>query len=471
MSDAAPLATDLAFLPAAEVARLFAARRLSPVEYAQALIARTEGLEPRLSCYIRFTPERWLASARAAEAEIMAGISRGPLHGLPVGVKDIIHVAGLPTTGHSRLLAEAAPERADAPVWARLQAAGAALPGKTSTHEFAIGGPSFDLPWPPARNPWNPDHHPGGSSSGSGAAVCAGMLPLALGTDTGGSVRNPATMCGIVGLKATYGLVSRAGVLPLSFSLDHVGPMTRTVEDNALLLNAMAGHDPADPASAMRPAEDFGRELRHGVKGLRIAYVAQFHRADHVADPHMAAAIDHAAHLLAQAGAIVDEVALPPLAEYANVNRTIICAEGFAIHEAHLRATPELYGDSARRRLLPGAFIGAADYVQAQRRRRQLTEAVDKVLATHDAILCASSMDPPARIDDPAEIERTYPRQARMPFNVTGHPALAMGVDLHPSGLPLAVQLVAGAFAEARLYRIAWMLEQAAGFTGRRPPL
>jgi aspartyl-tRNA(Asn)/glutamyl-tRNA(Gln) amidotransferase subunit A len=207
------------------------------------------------------------------------------------------------------------------------------------------------------------------------------------------------------------------------------------------------------------------------VKGLRIAYVSRFHRTDHQADPPMAAAIDRAAKLLEAEGAIVEEADLPPLAEFANVNRTIICSEGFAIHEAWLSERPQDYADSTRRRLLPGAFIGAADYMQAQRRRRQLTDAVSALLATHDAILCASSMDTAAPIANQAEVERTYPRQARTPFNVSGHPALCLGVDLHPNGLPLAVQLVAGAFQEARLYRVAWALEQVSGFVTRRPSL
>jgi aspartyl-tRNA(Asn)/glutamyl-tRNA(Gln) amidotransferase subunit A len=463
--------TDLAFLSATQVAQKFAAKALSPVEYAKALIARTEAIEPSLNCYIRFTPDLWLAAARAAETEIMAGISRGVLHGMPVGVKDIIDVAGITTTCHSKILEDAPPAATDALVWRRLKAGGAALAGKTSTHEFAIGGPAFDLPWPPARNPWNRNHHPGGSSAGSGAALAAGLLPLALGTDTGGSVRNPASMCGIVGLKPTYGLVSRGGVFPLSFSLDHVGPMTRTVEDNAALLRGLAGHDSTDPASVLRAHENYARDLKRGVKNLRIAYVARFHRQDHVADPHMAAALDRAARLLEAEGAVVEEADLPPLAEFANLNRTILCAEGYAIHEAWLRDRPADYADSTRRRLLPGAFLSSADYIQAQRRRRQVTEEVSRLLGDYDAILCASSMDPPAVIDDPEAIERTYPRQARTPFNVTGHPALCLGIELHPNGLPLAAQLVTGAFQEAKLYRIAWALEQAAGFAARRPAL
>jgi aspartyl-tRNA(Asn)/glutamyl-tRNA(Gln) amidotransferase subunit A len=471
MTDALPAATDLAWLTAAEAGRLMAAKKLSPVEYAQALIARTETLEPRLDAYISFTPELMLAMARAAETEMLAGISRGPLHGVPVALKDIIDTAGITTTCHSKILQHAPPATGDALVWRRLKAGGTPLSGKTSTHEFAIGGPSFDLPWPPARNPWNPKHHPGGSSSGSGAALGAGMVALALGTDTGGSVRNPASMCGIVGLKPTYGLVSRAGVFPLSFSLDHVGPMTRTVEDNALLLRAIAGHDASDPASVLRPHEDFSRDLHRGVKGLRIALVDHFHTTDEPAEPEMAAAIARAATLLSDAGAVVDTVTLPSLIEFGALNRTVLLSEAYAIHEQWLRQRPGDYAQSTRRRLLPGAFLSAPDYVQAQRRRRQVTDAVSRVFDTHDAILCASSMDPAAVIDDTAEVERTYPRQARTPFNLTGHPALALGIDLHTNGLPLAVQLVTAHFAEAMLYRVAWALEQAAGFVGRRPNL
>src|SRR5213078_3172167 len=206
-----------------------------------------------------------LQAARTAEAEITAGRSRGALHGVPVGIKDIIDVAGLPTTGHSKVLADSPAATADAVCVSKLRQAGAIVLGKLSTHEFAIGGPSHDLPWPPARNPWNTAHHPGGSSSGSGAGVAAGLFPMALGSDTGGSVRNPASACGIVGLKPTYGLVSRRGVFPLSFMLDHVGPLTRTVTDNTLMLDVVAGHDPLDPGSAAAPAGHYASGLERGI--------------------------------------------------------------------------------------------------------------------------------------------------------------------------------------------------------------
>lgn len=238
--------SELHWMSAKAAAAAIAKREMSPVELVNALLDRIERLNLRLNVFIRVEAEAALKEARAAETEAAQGRFRGSLHGVPVGIKDIIDVSGLPTTCHSKIL-ENKITRADAECVARLRAAGAIILGKLSTHEFAIGGPSFDLPWPPARNPWNRDHHPGGSSSGPGSGLAAGFFPMALGTDTGGSVRNPASACAIVGTKPTYGLVSRRGVFPLAFTLDHVGPMTRTVADNAMMLGVLAGHDPLDP--------------------------------------------------------------------------------------------------------------------------------------------------------------------------------------------------------------------------------
>ena len=248
--------SDLAYLSIAEASALIRDKKLSPVEWTQALIARVECHDGRLNAFLRFTPDIALSDAGRAEAEITAGHWRGPLHGVPYGLKDIIDYAGLPTTAHSAILKDNI-ATADAFVTQRLRAAGAVFMGKLSTHEFAIGGPCFDLPWPPARNPWNRDYFCGGSSSGSGVATAAGFVPFAIGTDTGGSVRNPSTMCGVTGIKPTYGLVSRRGVFPLAFSLDHVGPLTRTVHDNATVLNVLAGHDGLDQGSVARPGVDY----------------------------------------------------------------------------------------------------------------------------------------------------------------------------------------------------------------------
>jgi aspartyl-tRNA(Asn)/glutamyl-tRNA(Gln) amidotransferase subunit A len=296
------------------------------------------------------------------------------------------------------------------------------------------------------------------------------LFPLALGTDTGGSVRNPASACGIVGLKPTYGLVSRRGVFPLSFTLDHVGPLTRTVADNALLLNAIAGHDPADPGSASTQVRNFGHMLDRGVRDVRIGFVRHFHEHDLPAHPEVAAALEDVARVLQAEGAQVHTVSLPALTEFAGINRVILCSEAWSIHASWLRERPGDYGKLARRRLLPGVFMSAGDYVGAQRRRAEVIAAVEDRLRDYDVLLCASSMDPSSRMDDPDETARTYPRQARTPFNVTGHPALAMMAGLARNGLPLSVQFVGRYFDDATVMRVAAAYERATGWHRKKPP-
>jgi aspartyl-tRNA(Asn)/glutamyl-tRNA(Gln) amidotransferase subunit A len=461
--------TELAYMGLAEAGRLIAARRLSPVELTEALLARIGRLDPTYHAFIRLLPEAARAAARDAEAEITAGRRRGALHGIPVGLKDIIDVAGVPTTCHSKIFAGHT-AKADADVTRRLKDAGAVIMGKLSTHEFAIGGPSFDLPWPPAVNPWGGAHFPGGSSSGSGVALAAGMLPATLGTDTGGSVRNPASMCAIVGLKATYGRVSRRGVFPLSFSLDHIGPMTRDVADNAVLLQVLAGHDAQDPGSADVAVPDFSEEIGRDLKGLKIGHVRHFYAGDEEAHPEQARAVETAAGKLAALGAEVREVRLPSLHEYSACCRTIIASEAYAIHRRFLQERPGDYGALARQRILAGAGIAAADYIDALRTRTRLVTATETAMAGLDALMTVSSLDPPPRLDDAEENARVYPRQARQPFNVTGQPALAMPAGFTSNGLPLAIQIIGHAWAEARVYRIAHAYEQATGWSKRRPP-
>jgi aspartyl-tRNA(Asn)/glutamyl-tRNA(Gln) amidotransferase subunit A len=462
--------TAVHWLSATEIAKAYADRTLSPTELVQTLLKRIEALQPRLHAFIRLDAEAAMDAAKAAEQELAAGRVRGPLHGIPVGIKDIIDVAGLPTTCHSKILVDNIAKH-DAVCVSKLRGSGAIVMGKLSTHEFAIGGPSFDLPFPPARNPWNPRHHPGGSSSGSGAGVASGMFPLALGTDTGGSVRNPASVCGIVGLKPTYGLVSRRGVFPLAFTLDHVGPMTRTVADNALLLDVLAGHDPEDPGSARTNAKNFSALLDRGVDGLRIGFVRHFHETDMPAHPDVTAALEDVERILEAEGALVDTVTLPKLSEFAAINRVILTSEAWSIHAPWLRERPGDYGALARRRLLPGAFMSAGDYVGAQRRRAQLIAEVNDKLRDYDVLMCASSMDPASEIEDAAETARTYPRQARAPFNVTGHPALAMMSGLSGNGLPVSVQFVGRYFEDATVLRVAAAYEKAAGWHKKHPPI
>lgn len=458
------------WLSAVEIGKAYREKALSPVELVTALLARIDVLDPKLNAFIQVDADAAMQAAKMAEAEIFGSRARGPLHGVPIGIKDIIDVAGLPTTAHSKILVDNI-AKTDAVVIQKLRQAGAIIMGKLSTHEFAIGGPSFDLPFPPARNPWNRDHHPGGSSSGSGAGVAGGMFPLALGTDTGGSVRNPASACGIVGLKPTYGLVSRRGVFPLSFTLDHVGPLTRTVGDNALLLDAIAGYDPADPGSSATSARGFGRLLDHGVRDLRVGYIRHFHERDLPAHPEVAAALEHVARVLQAEGAQVRTVSLPPLTEFAGTNRVILCGEAWSIHAPWLRERPGDYGQLARRRLLPGAFMTAGDYVGAQRRRTQLIAALEDQFREVDVLMCASSMDPASQIEDAEETARTYPRQARTPFNLTGHPAVAMMSGLARNGLPVSVQFAGRYFDDATVLRVAAAYERATGWHKKKPPV
>jgi aspartyl-tRNA(Asn)/glutamyl-tRNA(Gln) amidotransferase subunit A len=462
--------SELHWMTATEAAQAIIARKLSPVELMRTLLERIAQLDPKLNVFIRLDGDAAMDAAKAAEAEVASGRLRGPLHGVPVGIKDIIDVAGLPTTCHSKILIDNI-AAADAVCVSRLRAAGAIVLGKLSTHEFAIGGPSFDLPWPPACNPWNTDHHPGGSSSGSGSGIAAGLFPMALGSDTGGSVRNPASACGIVGLKPTYGLVSRRGVFPLSFTLDHVGPLTRTVADNALMLETLAGHDPLDPGSAAVPAGRYASGLERGVRGMRIGFIRHFHESDLSADPEVTAGLENVVGTLQKLGADIRDVRLPTLDEFGAVNRVILQSEAWAIHGHWLRERPGDYGQLARRRLMAGAFMGAGDYVQAARRRLEMIAMVEDALREVDVLLCASAMDPPSRLDDPVETERTYPRQARTPFNVTGHPALAMMSGLSSAGLPLSVQFVGRNFAEATLFQVAREWERAAGTDRKHPPI
>ena len=464
------MSDELCFISAAEAGRKIAAKELSSVELTEALMLRTEAIDGRLNAYIRVLGDQARAAAAAADAALANGDRKGPLHGVPVALKDIIDLAGVPTTAHSELLLDHV-ATADAFVTAKLKQAGAVITGKLSTHEFAIGGPAFDLPFPPARNPWNLEHHPGGSSSGAGTSVAAGMVPAALGSDTGGSVRNPASCCGIVGIKPTYGRVSRRGVIPLSFSLDNVGPLTRTVEDNALVLAAIAGHDPADPASAPRAVDDYLTDLKRGVKGLKIGLIRHFYTHDTVADDEMAAGIENAATCLAGLGAEVTEIRLPPLEQYAACNRVILLSEAYAVHQKDLQSRPESYSATTRRRLLPGAFISAADYVNALRTREKLVAAFNNAMAGLDAAVTVSSHETPANLSDMQEVERTYGRQARAPFNLIGNPAIAVPSGFHSNGLPLALQIVGRAFDEAMCFRIAWAIEQSLDLGSRRPPI
>ena len=460
--------TTLTELTLAEAARKLSARDVSPVELTQAAIDRIAALDPSYNAFITVTAEFALAEAKRAESEIAAGRYRGPMHGIPYALKDLFDVAGFPTTCNSKLRADHY-AKSDAFVATRLREAGAVLLGKTALHEFATGGPTLDLPWPPARNPWDRAAHPGGSSSGAATAVALGMVFGALGSDTGGSVRNPASSCGIVGLKPTYGLVSRAGAFPLSFSLDHVGPLTRTVEDNAILLQAIAGHDPADPTSVRRNVADLRAGIGRDIKGLRIGVIEHFFREDAEAEAEQVAAFELALTTLGDLGANLQPVQLPPLKAWNDCGRTLLQAEAYAIHEKDLKERPQDYAPITLGKILPGAFIAAHDYVKAQQWRTALTRAFAEAIQSLDAMVTLSSFTVPCRIDDVEAVAQTYERHCRMPFNVTGTPAIAVPTGFSVGGLPLGMQIMTKAFDEAMLYRIAHAFCTATGLTERHP--
>ena len=461
--------TDLDFLSWLDTARLIRERAISPVTVVNHQLERITSLDGGLNAFIHVCADSALECARRAERDLTQRRSVGPLHGVPFSLKDIVDAVDLPTTAHSRILMDNT-ARADAFVTAQLKQAGGILLGKLATHEFALGGPAFDLPWPPARNPWDRRRHPGGSSSGAGAAVAAGMVSLAIGTDTAGSVRNPASACGIVGMKPTYGLISRRGVFPLSFSLDTVGLLTRTVSENAAALNLVAGFDAADPTSANRPPPDFTTALGRDITGLRVGVIKHFHQRDEVADPQVSHTLDSVCDRLADLGADLVEVETRPLDEFIGCNRVIMLSEAYSIHERWLKTRPGDYSALTRRRLLEGAFLSASDYLRANRTRRHLTSAMGKLLNHADVLVCASSLDPPCLIDDANDVARTYPRHARAPFNVSGHPAIALPGGFTDTGLPVGFQIIGKHFDEQTVYRVAHAFEAVTPWSRRHPP-
>jgi aspartyl-tRNA(Asn)/glutamyl-tRNA(Gln) amidotransferase subunit A len=458
------------YLTIAEAARLIETKELSPVELTQSRLDRIAKLDGQLHSFIRVLPDQAHAAARAAESEIMAGRYRGPLHGIPIGLKDIYETAGIPTTGHSKVMQDHVPS-ADAFTVANLKAAGGIVMGKLATHEFAFGGPSFDLPWPPARNPWDTTRFTGGSSSGTGAAVPAGLVLGGTGSDTGGSIRGPGAYCGLAGIKPTYGLCSRAGVLPLAFSLDHAGPMAWTAEDCAIMLQAMAGHDPADPASANVAIPDYRKALTGDVKGLRIGLIRHFYTTDNEANAATREAIDAAAKKYEEMGAAVREVTLSPLAEWASCGVLIMMAEAYAVHESNLKSRFTDFGEVFRDRMALAGLWSAADYIQAVRRRRELVDELDRAMAGLDLVMTAAAPSEAPKIDEVPKFAIVERPSLTMPFNVTGSPAMSVCCGFTAAGLPLSFQIAGKRFADATVLRAADAYERATPWRGRRPVL
>jgi aspartyl-tRNA(Asn)/glutamyl-tRNA(Gln) amidotransferase subunit A len=458
------------FLTIAEAATLIGKRELSPVELVESRLNRIEKLDPTLHCFIRLMGEEARATARTAEAEIMAGRSRGPLHGIPIALKDIYETKGIPTTAHSKVLIDYVP-RQDATSVRLLTEAGAIVLGKLATHEFAFGGPSFDLPWPPPRNPWDTTRFTGGSSSGTGAAVAAGLILGGTGSDTGGSIRGPAAFCGLAGLKPSYGRISRAGILPLGFSLDHAGPMAWTAEDCAIMLQAMAGYDPTDPACANRPVPDYRAALSGDVTGLRVGLISHFYETDNPADEPVRRGIAAAVRVFEDLGCSVRELRLSPLADWAACGIVIMLAEGFAIHEATMRRRFTDYGEAFRDRMALAALLTGADYVQAMRLRRELVAEFASAMTDLDLVMTAAAPSEAPTFETVSKFALFERPSLTMPFNVTGSPAMAVCCGYTEAGLPLSFQLAGKPFDEATVLKVAHAYEKATSWRSVRPHL
>jgi aspartyl-tRNA(Asn)/glutamyl-tRNA(Gln) amidotransferase subunit A len=468
--------TDLAFLGAARLAALVRDKQVSPVELVRLYLERIERLDGRLRAYITVCADRAIEAARAAEAAVLAGAPLGPLHGVPMGVKDQFDTAGIRTTIGSRLFADRVPAE-DAAIVARLAGAGAVLLGKHNLTEFAFGGtiaPPFGQP----RNPWNTDCDPGMSSSGSGVATAAGLCAAAIGEDTGGSVRIPAAWCGLVGLRPTWGLVSRRGIFPLCWSMDAAGPLTRTVEDTALVLGVIAGHDPGDPLTSRRPVPDYRAALTGDVRGVRVGVLRELvggDTADHVRSATLAAA-----SVLARAGAVVEEASIPLLSRAGAVFMAVADSEGAGLHARWLRARAADYDQGTRRRLLTAGLLPTALHHVAVRVRAALRRDLLGALARHDVLLA-----PTGHREAPTIAEATAPVTSRddaagkfftrraytTPASLAGVPAVALPSGVAPSGLPLSVQIIGRPFEEATVLRVAHAYEQSTEWHRRRPAL
>ena len=459
--------SDIWALSIAETASQVENGGLSPVAIVESCLQRIDSVGSSLDAFITLTAERAMSQAREAEDEIAAGNYRGPLHGIPFGLKDIYNTAGILTSAHSRILIDNIPGR-DATTTAKLYEAGGILLGKLATHEFAHGGPSFDLPWPMARNPWNPDHATGGSSSGSGAAVAAGMVKGAMGSDTGGSIRNPSCLCGIVGIKPTYGLVSRAGVIANSYTFDHCGPMTWTVEDCAIMLQALAGHDPTDPASASVAVPDYRAALTGDIRDLRIGVIRHFWEEDQQASDEVRDAMEAALDVLRGLGASVEDARMRPMQDYYDVKVTIAESELFAIHADQLRARPQDFGGDFRGRVLPACLMAGSDYVNAQRERRTMLEEMAPLYEKFD-LLVTAGVAPAGRLGSHQTVSFWQKPSIATPFNVTGGPALAQCVGFTEGGLPLSMQIVGRPFDEATVFSVAHAYEEATPWRDKRP--
>ena len=468
---------EIPFVSATELAELLRSRQVSPVEATEAYLTRIEQVDPALNSYITVTADQARAEARQAEAEIAAGRNRGPLHGIPVAVKDQFCTDGVLTTGGSSILENYVPDY-DATVMAKLKDAGAVLLGKLNMSEFAMGD-AFHHPYGRPRNPWDLSRNPGTSSSGSGAATAAFLCATSLGEDTAGSIRGPAAFCGLVGIRPTWGLVSRYGMLASTWSMDAAGPISRTVTDCAATLGAIAGYDPNDPYTRNAPVPNYLDGLDAGVHGLRIGVLSDRVNADGV-EPDVRDAVTAAVAHMGELGAEVEEISIPLIADSAAISTTLIYVDATAVHRQGLRDHPEKYDHNNRVRLLTGALVPAQAHQKAARLRQMLRGQILDALSRVDVLALPASSVQAAPIPTEAGLSKNGKqdfltmlggrRTYTSPFNVASVPALSINCGFTSDNLPVGLQLVGRLFDEPTLFRAAYAYEQATEWHRRRPP-
>jgi aspartyl-tRNA(Asn)/glutamyl-tRNA(Gln) amidotransferase subunit A len=466
---------DLTTLTIAEASRRIARRELSPVELTQAALERIERLNPRLNAFITVLGDQAIDGAKMAEREIMAGKIRGPLHGIPIALKDLCATKGIRTTAGSKILSDYIPTE-DATVTVRLTQAGTILLGKLQMNEFAYGPDGDNVHYGPVHNPWDLERITGGSSSGSGAAVAASLCLGALGTDTGGSIRIPSALCGIVGIKPTYGRVSRYGITPLSWSLDHAGPMAKAVEDAALLLQAMAGHDGKDPSTVRLPVPDYAAALSGDVRGLRIGVPREYFFE--MLDPEVERAVRQALEILKGLGALVQEVSWPTLRHTTLAALVIVLAEASTFHEPWIRTQAQAYHPEIAMRLKWGLLLPASAYLKAQRLRALICRDAARLWSQVDVLLTPATLMPAPRSREThirlggREVStREALLRLMRPFNLTGLPAIAVPCGFTASGLPIGLQIAGKPFDEATVLRAAHAYEQHTEWHHRQPSM
>ena len=466
---------DLCFRSIGSTAKLIESGELSPIELTEAHLDHIAATEPALNSFITLLGDRAIEQAASAETEIKAGTYRGPLHGIPIGLKDLYYTKGIPTTVGSKILRDFVPDY-DAAVVERFNDAGAILLGKLQMHEFALGATSVNPHDGPAHNPWDVSRITGGSSGGSGSAVTAGQCMAALGSDTGGSIRIPAGLCGIVGMKPTFGLISRHGVHPLSWSLDTVGPMTRSAFDAAIVMNALAGQDPRDPSSARVAESDFTEGIGKGVSGLKIGIPEDFFYD--VIDEEVSAAICEAADVLSGLGADVENCSIPALNHCLGISSTILVTEAAETLNSHIRDCPEDIGADVRARLYLGAMTPAVDYIKAQRARSAYNEQLSDAMNTYDLLLAPTAAVGAPRIDQElievgGRQENALSLMSRLTraFNLTGQPTVSVPCGFTSDGMPIGMQLAGRMWEDSVVLRAAHAYESATEWHTRRPPV